>query len=280
MAQRYQAFVSRRAAIRALDPLHPVFPLDGAYVPPGLGEWWDRWNSAGDVSAHDHYPLHPGSGDLEGLAQSVLRAVRLTGERKPVWITLQAFGGLGGLDPAMRLPTPDELRGMAFTAIIHGATGLILFAWDSRVTREGHILGISPTTPERYVSGDTATAADAAASRVLWAGAGALNRELERLTPRLLSPTAGLAYDVRVSGDHRVGSPIRTMLKETEGRYTLLAANLDDRQLGTRYRFAREIASARRLEPDGAATAIESDGTSFTDRLGPLGAAVYELEFR
>lgn len=278
-AARYEAFVSRRAAIKALDPRHPVFPLDAGVIPPGLSAWWDRWNSSGDVSAHDLYPLQPGTADIEALPRSVLRAVGINGEQKPVWITLQAFGALPGLDAPLRIPTAEELRGMAFTAIVHGATGIILFAYDSRVTRQGHVLGISPQTRESYDSYTVATASQAAESRALWAGAAALNAELERLTPRLLSPTARLGYDVYFSGESRTSSPIRTMLKETGGVYTLLAANLEGRPMGARYRFPSGIASVRRLNADGSVTVLEPDGAMFRDALGSFGAAVYEITF-
>ena len=279
MAARYEAFVSRRAAIKALDPRHPVFPLDGAYIPPGLSAWWDRWNTAGDVTAHDVYPLEPGTADLEALSRSVVRAVRLNGERKPAWITLQAFGALPGLDASVRVPATEELRGMAFTAIIHGATGIILFAYDSRVTRQGHVIGISPRTPESHDSYTVATASQAAQSRALWAGAAALNAELERLTPRLLSPTARLQYDVYSSGESRTSSPIRAMLKETDGVYTLLAANLEGRPLEARFRFPSSIGSVRRLNADGSVAVLEPDGPMFRDALGSFGAAVYEITF-
>ena len=183
-----------------MDPRHPVFPLDGSDIPPGESAWWDTWNSSGDVTAHDNYPLRPWTEDLEALAQSVSRAVHLNGERKPVWITLQAFGGAPGLSPPARIPTPEELRGMAFTAIIHGATGLILFAYDSWATREGNVIGIAPETAEGYGKGRQCHTVQAAQSRALWAGATALNAELARLAPRILSPTARLAYEVSFSG--------------------------------------------------------------------------------
>jgi hypothetical protein len=279
MAARYEAFVSRRAAIKVLDPRHPVFPLDVGYIPPGLSAWWDRWNSSGDVTAHDLYPLQPGTVNIEALPRSVLRAVRLNGEQKPVWVTLQAFGGLPGLEEPLRVPSAEELRGMAFTAIIHGATGIILFAYDSWVTRQGHVVGISPQTPERYDSYTVATASLAAQSRALWAGAAALNAELERLTPRLLSPTARLRYDVDFSGESRTSSPIRAMLKETDGVYTLLAANLEGRPMGARYRFPSSIASVRRLNADGSVAILEPNGAMFRDALGSFGAAVYEITF-
>lgn len=280
MEERHRAFVSRMAAIKAMDPRHPVFPLDGAFVPPGWDQWWDRWNRSGDVTAHDHYPLQPGATDLAGLAESVLRAVRLNGERKPVWITLQAFGGLPGLSVANRMPTPAELRGMAFTAIIHGATGLILFAYDSRVTRIGHVLGIAPDTPESRGDGTPATAAEAARSRELWAGATALNAELERLTPWLLSPTSRLTYQVRFTGTNRTPTPIRAMLKQRGDRYVLLAVNLEDRPMEARFRFPGAIKTVRRWNGDGSVSALEARDGEFGDALGAFGAGVYEIRFR
>ena len=280
MAERYRAFVDRKAAIKAMDPRHPVFLLDGSDIPPGESAWWDTWNSSGDVTAHDNYPLRPWTEDLEALAQSVSRAVHLNAERKPVWITLQAFGGAPGLSPPARIPTPEELRGMAFTAIIHGATGLILFAYDSWATREGNVIGIAPETAEGYGKGASATPPQAAQSRALWAGATALNAELARLAPRILSPTARLAYEVSFSGSARTSSPIRTILKETDGGYTLLAANLEGRPLGASYRFRRNIESVRRLNPEGTVTLVTPGGAEFRDALGAFGAAVYEIRLR
>jgi hypothetical protein len=280
MTARYLAFLARKTAIHAIDPRHPVFPLDGSEIPPGLGEWWDRWNSAGDVTAHDNYPLRPWTNDLDQLARSVARAVRLNGEQKPVWITLQAFGGAPGLDPPMRIPTAGELRGMAFTAIIHGATGLVLFAYDSPLTREGNVIGISPGTPETYGKYAVATAAQAERSRQLWSGATALNAELERLTPRLLSPTARVPYEVYVSRGSGASSPVRTMLKGTNGVYTLLAANLEGRPIGARYRFTGSVASVRRLNADGSSTVIVPEGAEFSEALDAFGAAVYEIRLR
>jgi hypothetical protein len=279
MAARYRAFLARKAAIKAIDPRHPVFPLDAAGIPPGYAAWWERWNTAGDVSAQDNYPLRPGTTDFGAISRSVLRAVRLNHERKPVWVTLQAFGAAPGLDQPAQMPTPAELRGMAFTAIVHGATGITLFAYDSHVTRAGSVLGIAPETADSDGLHPPVTAAEAAASRALWAGAEALNTELERLTPRLLSPTARMRYSVFFSGQSRTPGPIRTMLKDTRGTCTLLAVNIEARPFGTRFEFPKRIGSVKRLDADGTETVIGADGKMFTDSLDSFGAAVYEIRF-
>jgi hypothetical protein len=54
MDARFDAFLKRRDAIHALDPRHPVFPLDVPLIVDDAQPWWIKWNTAGDVSAHDN----------------------------------------------------------------------------------------------------------------------------------------------------------------------------------------------------------------------------------
>jgi hypothetical protein len=280
MGKRFQDFLSRRAAIKRLDDRHPVFSLGTAWIPPGYEEWWERWETAGDVTAHDNYCLLPTTTDFESLATSVAGAVAINREEKPMWLTLQAFSGTADRQEALLMPTSEELRGMAFTSIIHGATGLIFFALDSKVTREGLVLGIAPETPTAYDAHAAATPAEVSRSRALWAGAASLNAELRRLTPRLLSPTARMSYRAYYSGVSRTPSPIRTLLKVGDGQYTLFAANIEKQAFGTRFEFPSDIASVRRLNPDGSVTELRPNGPMFGDTLEQFGVAVYELRFR
>jgi len=280
MGRRFQNFLSRRAAIRRLDARHPVFSLGTAWIPPGYEDWWERWETAGDVTAHDNYCLLSTTTDFESLTTSVTSAVALNRQQKPMWLTLQAFSGTADRKAQLLMPTPEELRGMAFTSIIHGATGLIFFALDSRVTREGLVLGIAPETPTAYDAHAAATPTEVSQSRSLWAGAASLNAELSRLTPELLSPTAGMSYRVYYSGESRIPSPIRAMLKVRDGRYTLFAANLEKQAFRARFEFPSAIASVRRLNPDGSITELQSEGASFSDALDEFGVGVYQIRFK
>jgi hypothetical protein len=280
MGQRYRDFLGRRADIKRLDPHHPVFSLGTAWIPPGYDRWWQRWDSAGDLTAHDNYCLLARTTNFESLTTSVSLAVALNREQKPMWLTLQAFSGTAERKSDLVMPTPEELRGMAFTSIIHGATGLILFALDSKIIREGRVLGIAPATPTAYDAHAEVTPAEAKRSRALWSGATELNAELSRLTPELLSPTAGMTYRVYFSGESHTPSPIRTMLKVSGGRYTLFVANIEKHAFGARFEFPSAIASVRRLNPDGSVTELRSKGTMFGDKLGRFGVAIYELRFR
>jgi hypothetical protein len=280
MGQRYRDFLSRRADIKRLDPNHPVFSLGTAWIPPGYERWWERWDTAGDVTAHDNYCLLTTTTDFESLTTSVPLTVALNREQKPMWLTLQAFSGTAERKSDLLMPTPEELRGMAFTSIIHGATGLILFALDSKITREGLVLGIAPKTPTAYDAHAEVSPAEVSRSRALWGGATVLNHELDRLTPELLSPTSGMTYRVYFSGESHTPSPIRTMLKVRGGRYTLFAANIEKHAFRARFEFPSAIDSVRRLNPDGSVTELRPKGAAFGDKLGQFGAAVYELLFK
>jgi hypothetical protein len=280
MGRRYGDFLSRLSAIKALDARHPIFSLGTAWIPPDSRDWWERWNTAGDITAHDNYCLLSTTTDFGSLTASVPLAVAINREQKPMWLTLQAFAGTADRKSELLMPSPSELRGMAFTSIIHGATGLMFFALDSRVTREGLVLGIAPETPTGYGTYAEATPAELSQSRALWAGAARLNAELSRLSPELLSPTADLAYRVYYSGESHTQSPVRTMLKVTDGRYTLLAANIEKQAFGVRFEFPNHITSVKRLNPDGATTELRPNGPGFSDSLGQFGVAVYDIRFR
>ena len=242
------AFERRFRAIRALDSRHPIFALDyPGFLGQGRADWL-AWARIGDLSAHDNYPIRSWSrGSLDttdGIPRSVALAVRATGEHKPVWLVVQAMAGPGY---GWRMPTPDEVRAMVYAGLIHGATGIIYFAFDSFVTREGQILGMAPDPPASYgptpgfgnpaVPTLIASEADRAASRRLWAAVAGLNRELAALAPALLSPTASEACRVTVGdnrdwwGSARPAAPIRTLLKDGPGGPVLLAVNLDRRPL-------------------------------------------------
>jgi hypothetical protein len=275
LQQRYDAYLSRRATIKAIDPDHPVLPLESGWIPPGHQEWWERWNTSGDVVAYDHYLLERETPDSGALAERVSLAVRINRERKPVWLTVQAYAG-----NRIVLPTPEELRGMVFTSIVHGATGIILFAYDSWITRVWDVVGISPDPLPDYDGRGSATPEQVRRSRALWHGAAALNAELERLAPRILAPTAGLPYTVHYTGPGKTPRAIRTLLKSHGAGYTLFVSNIERAAHVARFQFSRRIASVERLGGDGSRTPITPDGSVFRDSIGPFGAGVYEIVFR
>jgi hypothetical protein len=232
MAGHFQAFVKRREEIRAADAKHPVFALDVPWITPPATEWWVKWNTAGDVAAHDNYPINQHRQSLsfdQGIPESVSLAVKSNDQKKPVWVCLQAFEQH---DQRFQfsMPSPRQLRCMAYASIAHGATGLMYFALDSWVTRNGGVVGMSPNPPADYRQDLVATNDQIRASRALWEAATELNVEIESLRPALLSSTAKFPYQVFLdpAWPPVTPEPIRTLLKtHPKGGYVLIVVNVD-----------------------------------------------------
>ena len=97
MSQHFEAYKAQYAAIKRLDPEHPIFVLDVGWITEPATEWWTKWNSYGDVSAHDNYALDyhlptlaahgPYGGDIPA---TVSFAADVNNESKPVWLCVQA----------------------------------------------------------------------------------------------------------------------------------------------------------------------------------------------
>lgn len=264
-AERLAAFNRRAAEIRRLDPDHPILAIDNNAIQPANREVWLAWARIGDVSSHFNYPLLADSplttlDTPRGIPRSVVLAVSANAELKPLLVVLQAFASP---HYGWRMPTPHELRAMTFAALIHGATGLMFFSYDSFVTRDGQVAGIAPQVPDDYgptpdYDGDgrpnlVAAPELRAAAEALWASMPALNTELAALAPWVLSPTSAEPYRV-VSP----GGAVRTLLKERDGKTLLLAVNLENTPVEAEIEF-----SAR--------------GQSWREQFGPLEARVLHL---
>ncbi|MEN6358356.1 MAG: hypothetical protein ABFD83_14885 [Armatimonadota bacterium] len=247
MEAAFKKFLARRDAIKAIDPNHPVFALDACWITPPATDWWVKWNSSGDVTSHDNYPLNGKHTSLSydmGIPESISLAVSSVKQKKPMWFCAQAHSYD---DPKFRcvFPTPMQERCMIYTALIHGATGIIYFGIDSYILRGGKCIGIAPdpqpdynrsTSPDRV----KANARQLAASRELWETVVGLNREIAGLRPSILSPTASVPYEVYIQDlpPSVSSSPIRTLLKTNPaGGYTLLLSNVQAKPWNARVRF-------------------------------------------
>lgn len=285
--KRLDEFRARRDRIRAIDPTRPVFALDGPPRPKRLDDW-RKWAAVGDVSAHFFYPVvaetplssldHPRS-----IPETVGRAVTETKGEKPVWFLVQAFSG-----PRFgwAMPEPRHLRAMVYAAVIHGATGVLYFGYDSFVMRDGDVLGMAPDpvampgdAPDFDNSGTpplVASEKDLAASRGLWAEAKRLNAELRALTPALLSPTVDPGIRVYVSGRSQSATPIRLLVKRTDDGFVVLAVNLDDADLTLDVRVPGTV---DRLEtPHHAAPELKATAEGWRDRLAPFATRAYTFK--
>ncbi len=286
-SEKLAIFAERRDAVHVLDPDRPVFSLDKPAMDDGRRVNWLRWIGAGDIAAHFNYPVLTSEplrtlDTVRGIPRSVALAVEASAERKPVLLVVQAFASPRG----WAWPSPRELRAMTYAGIVHGATGIMYFAYDSFVTRDGEVIGIAPDptaahgpTPDFDNDGKppvAATERDLETSRGLWRAALGLNAELHALAPVLLSPTAGADYTASVTGESVSQTPIRVILKEHDGRWTLIAVNLDDAALRVRMTFPLPLRRVGRLFDDEEPPVVT--GGIIEDNFAPFAVRLYTIE--
>ena len=283
---RLAAFKQRREAIRNQDPGRPVFTVNSPSISPPRTDLWVAWSQAGDVVAFWKYPFfRPQAMSLSGprgIPEVISLAVSANGEEKPVWYVAQAF------ESTIRdwyMPTPREARAMAYAALIHGATGIIWFCFDSYVSRNGDVLGAAPRPEADYGIVDlrppergpplTASVEQVDRSQRMWRTVKALNREIAELRTLILSPTSTREYRVFVQGRTESTTPIRTLLKREDERFVLLMVNLDNVPLDVRFDFGAAVRDMEVMFEHEAAPAIW--GAGWQERLEPFDVRVYRF---
>lgn len=280
MDARFDSFLKRRDRIHSLDPNHPVFPLDVPLIVGNARPWWVKWNTAGDVSAHDNYPINPHHRSLSfeyGIPETVSLAAQSVKEAKPVWVCLPAFEIAGPAWP-FNMPTPRQLRCMVYTSIVHGATGVMYFALDSFATRTGSVVGMSPDPSPSYGRGIVATEDQLRMSRDLWHAAESINKQIDLLRPALLSPTEKIPYQVDLD-DGWPGitpEPIRSLLKhDPAGGSVLLLVNIDAAPMHVRV-HCKGYTAQQQFEAPGAGQ-FQATGEGFELICTPYDARVIRL---
>lgn len=180
------------------------------------------------------------------------------------------------------MPTPRQVRAQAFTALIHGATGIIYFAVDSAQSRNAGVVGIAPSIPESYLPNSSdlkASQEERDNAPALWAGVVALNAELQSLQDVILSPTSTLSYSVEYAGSAVTAAPVRTMLKKSSnGVYTLLVVNVDNVPLNLKINLPWAPVELFSLQPDGSRSPKGPYGSSILDSIDGFGVAKYEFK--
>ncbi|MFH1923918.1 MAG: hypothetical protein ABIP48_29005 [Planctomycetota bacterium] len=292
MQGQFDAFVAYRQQVHAVAPELPVFINDVPWITPPATEWWIRWNTAGDLACHDNYPIkHSGATESVGaIGPPVALAVKANDQKKPVWLIVGAFEQPGRGAFPFRFPTPAQLRACVYTGIIHGATGIIYFTWDTYVCRDGNVIGMSPNPKVAYVPNPRkpgythptpATPVQLVQSRALWTMATAVNEELHALAPVVLSPTVDdseLKYSVLPDLSHSE-CPIRCLLKpHPEGGYVLLTANVDATVLDCTLRFSKPLASVERMFENQPAWGVEPGARSLEIVYEPFEVHVFRIQ--
>ena len=122
--------------LNALDPDHPLVIVQ---APRGPVDGLVPYRPALDIAGVDIYPIsyppqvHSDQQNTDiSVVGDVTQWIRQAAGTKPVWVTLQiAWSGVipTAAKPALvpRLPSGNELRFMAYQAIVNGARGLVFF---------------------------------------------------------------------------------------------------------------------------------------------------------
>ncbi len=297
MEGKFAEFQEYKAKINAAAPGRVVFINDVPWVTAPATTWWAKWNTAGDVACHDNYPvMNRGyrsrslgdEGSKSGIPTTTLLAAAVNQEKKPVWLIVGAFTQRGHGAFPFRFPTPMQLRAQVYAGLIHGATGIIYFCWDTYVCRDGDVMGMSPDPKVAYSPGgpgftkpSNAKPLELVESRALWEAARQVNTEIKELTPSLLSPTVGeeVKYSLKTEGTAVSQSPIRCLLKlHPEGGYVLLTVNVDDAVMKVTYEFPGGLKSVQPLFENRAAFELQPDQKTFEDMYDPFETHVYRIQ--
>lgn len=296
MEGKFAEFQAYKAKINAAAPGRAVFINDVPWVTAPATSWWVKWNTAGDVACHDNYPvMNRGyrarslgdEGSKSGIPTTTLLAAAVNQEKKPVWLIVGAFTQRGHGAFPFRFPSPTQLRAQVYAGLIHGATGIIYFCWDTYVCRDGDVMGMAPDPQVAYSPGgpgftkpSPAKPLELVESRALWEAARQVNTEIKQLTPSLLSPTVGeeVKYSLKTEGTGVSPSPIRCLLKpHPEGGYVLLTVNLDDAVMKVTYEFAGGLRSVEPLFENRAAFELQPEQKTFEDMYDPFETHVYRI---
>lgn len=296
----FAEFNTYRSEIHAVAPELPVFINDAPWIMGPARDWWLKWNAAARVACHDNYPImnkkHRArsiGAEPNGIPQSVSLGVANGEEKRPQWLIVGAFEQPGeyGQSFAFRFPTPQQLRAQVYAGIIHGATGIVYFTWDTYIPRDGRVIGMAPNpkivyTPvpqqEGYTKPFPATPMQLAQSRALWEATTQINAELEALVPVLLAPTAteSLGLTLAVEGEGVTENPIRVLVKPRgEQGYTLLTVNLDDAMLRGTFEFNRPIAEVNTRFENQMPLELPDGAREFTLSYEPFAVHVIEVTF-
>ena len=297
MEGKYREFLEYKAKINAVAPGRAVFINDVPWITAPATQWWAKWNTAGDVACHDNYPIlnrkHRARSigneqNKTGIPDSVGLATAVNKEQKPVWLIVGSFLSRGHGSFPFRMATPMQLRAQVYAGLIHGATGIIYFCWDTYVCRDGNVMGMSPDPRVAYLEAgpgkpkpSPARPMQLAQAKALWMAATQINRELHELKAVILSPTVGqdVSYSLKIEGEGVTDAPVRCLLKpHPDGGYVLLTVNLDDAVLFTTFEFPGGLGSAAPLFENREPFEVEPGATTFKDRFEPFDVHAYRIE--
>jgi len=230
--------------IAKMDPHHPV--MTSLTMPSLMGEY----AAANDIVLVWTDPIpQSGVATVGMLVDQARHAVA----PKPVWAVIQTVGHYWSWDRELaqdgegRLPTPEEVRCMSYLALVHGAKGLLDYAFVADAGDRGVTYRITQDAP------------------ALWSNLIRLNRELAWLEPML---TRGQWHPVALS----TTQPVHVAYWVVEDKALVVAVNASDQPAVQAFRLP--ALEGTMLTDVLTGEKLIGTGTEFGMELPPHGVAV------
>ncbi|MFO7948686.1 MAG: hypothetical protein R6V19_17930, partial [Armatimonadota bacterium] len=234
------------ADIAEMDPHHPILCCMDSEA--ALGDY----SAASDVMIAWTHPSPPEN--LSPVARIVQAAVNEAKKQKPVWALIPIAGTTHvynkSIDPEGlgRAPTAAEYRAMVYLSLIHGATGLVSYAYriPDDASRRGFL------APE--------DAPD------VWETVGEVNRELQTVGPQLLSGTP--QRNIVANSD-----PVTYQVWYYEGRAIVVIVNTTSNAQALRFNV--QGLSQPTLHSVNSPQRLDADEQGFIVPLRPYEVGIY-----
>lgn len=229
--------------IKMLDPNLPVIIVQNNY------SRLQETAMGADIIGVDPYPIPNVS--LRAVVDATHTAIRAVSGHKPVWTILPQYES--------KIPTREELRCMAWLAIISGADGVGFYAWDDRTkdpqtqTMKGWYTKEHPEQVENLR---------------------AVLKELRAVDRILLASNTARAPAMKP-----VNSALHAVVRKADGQNFLLVAN-DSRRVEEATLQLEDIsdAIAHNLGDEGSTASLRVSRGELYLKMPPLGVAVYQLK--
>ena len=257
-------------ATKAVDPNRITCQADGVRAAAEYSAYCDYVDGT-DVFMPEIYPMHLGTpeDDMECVARVIRDMKRVAadnaavhdGRPHGVWPIIQYFKGWGW----KRFPTREELFGMTFAAICHGANGMMWYAYNGTVRPEKNQYNYGVTsTPER------------------WQNICDLATRLKLLSPVLIERTPSQPPQPEIIAgpkrDPLCFDSISFLLKRHEGAVWLIAVNSSDRCVTARFDLLATCQGSATAEVLFEDRRVMVQNGMLVDAFSPFEAHVYKLE--
>jgi len=222
----------RYSELKTKDPDHPIGLCHTSF------EALTTFKDACDFTMTDIYPITANRDkNIMGVSIMMDEARRIHGPAWSQWTDIQTFVGPETDNGVWAVPLPHEVRFMVYQALVHRATGILYFSYWPQQPRT-------------------------------WQSVAELNRELQRLVPRLVAPGREEPVD---ADDSRI--QVRARLDSSGHSGLIIAINTTPKFVQVSLHSQRVPAEIRRqFEAAGDVTATEG---RWSARFDPYGVHVY-----